>query len=315
MHDLPEICKTGDVILFSTKDSGAKIIQRFTASEWNHVGVVVKPAQQQAYLLEWGGGIVVQPLAERLLDYHSIGSKVLTLRQLNLAGADRAAIEAKMESFAYMLLTDPTRVDNEIFPLGDVVGKLFKPGITQEHDVVDDLSSLFCSKTVAVCYKHVGLLARNVDANAVLPKHFGRSRDKTMDYRLGAKLGVEVDISFEPKAMRKVTSALLKLPKFAWGALSGQERAAAVLQQAARQWVARRRMRLARERAAAEQAALEEAVARGDAPKLEVSQQVLRARFADLSHEAAELVAPYEYAGADEADAEDGGGMARAILI
>ena len=65
VHDLPDICKTGDVVLFSTRDTGAKMIQRLTISEWNHVGMVVKPATIP-YLIEWGGGLILQPLVERL---------------------------------------------------------------------------------------------------------------------------------------------------------------------------------------------------------------------------------------------------------
>ena len=41
------------------------MIQRLTISEWNHVGMVVKPATIP-YLIEWGGGLILQPLVERL---------------------------------------------------------------------------------------------------------------------------------------------------------------------------------------------------------------------------------------------------------
>ena len=41
-----------------------------------------------------------------------------------------------------------------------------------DEDVVDDLSALFCSKTVAVCYKHVGLLSKRINANGQLSRSF-----------------------------------------------------------------------------------------------------------------------------------------------
>ena len=221
-------------------------------------------------------------------DYADNYSRVITIRQLNLSGLDRLELEAKLEAFSHLLLTDPTREDNHVFPLEDVAKKFFTQGIRQSKPVVDDLSRLFCSKTVAVLYKHIGLLSKTVDANSVFPKHFGQQYDKLMKYD-GGKLGKEVDISFEPKALRNVTSALLHLPKSAWGALTGYERAVAILQNAARRWVAKRRIRLEREK--------KEADLQGKRPLPPVGE--LRARFANLSSVQVELAADYEYAHAD----------------
>lgn len=39
------------------------------------------------------------------------------------------------------------------------------------------MKSLFCSKTVALCYKHVGLIPQHRGASDVLPKHFSTKYD------------------------------------------------------------------------------------------------------------------------------------------
>eukprot|EP00966_Prymnesium_polylepis_P041620 966148-Prymnesium_polylepis.1 len=40
----------------------------------------------------------------------------------------------------------------------------------------------------------------------VFPKHYCRKYDAMMTYQMGATYGPEVDISFEPKQLRKVTT-------------------------------------------------------------------------------------------------------------
>ena len=98
------------------------------------------------YLVEWGGGLIVQPIVDRLFDYHLDGAKRIALRQLNVSSVDRLKIESKLEMFAFKLLTDPGRVDNETFPLANVVPHALYRSIWSDHEVVDDLSTLFCSK-------------------------------------------------------------------------------------------------------------------------------------------------------------------------
>ena len=254
VHDLDSVVKTGDIILFSTQDAGAKCIQRFTRSSWNHVAMVLRPSPSQTYCIEWGGGLIVQPLIERLHDYHDSGARMLALRQLNLAGRDRILIETKLERFVHRLLTDPSRVDNDIFPLSTVLPFAVHRSLRSSSEVVDDLSQLFCSKTVAVCYKHVGLLSKGVNANGVFPKHFGHSRDRTMDYH-DASLGEEIEITFEPKALKDLSDRLLVRPlRAAVSLFSPHERYAALIQRCVRRWRAYKLL-LQRKEAAALEAA------------------------------------------------------------
>ena len=51
VYELPDICRTGDILIFSTRDAGAKMIQKFTRSKWNHVAMVIRPAPSQTCAL------------------------------------------------------------------------------------------------------------------------------------------------------------------------------------------------------------------------------------------------------------------------
>ena len=281
VHDLHSFVQTGDVILFSTRDTGAKCIQRFTRSVWNHVAMVVRPSSNQTYCIEWGGGLIVQPLVDRLHDYHHDGARTLALRKLILSGNDRIQIESKLEMFVFRLLTDPSRVDNDIFPLSTVIPFAVHRSLRSSEDVVDDLSELFCSKTVAVCFKHVGLLSKNIDANGVFPKHFAHPRDKTMAYS-GGRLGPEVEITFEPKALKEFADKLIMMPlRSALARFTPHERSAATIQRCVRRW-----------RASALRRQRQEGAVNGGVRRRGMQSTTLemRTRFAELSQLHAELL-------------------------
>ena len=206
--------------------------------------MVVKPSPTQVFLLEWGGGLFVCPLEERLLEYYECDGRLITLRQLQLThNTHRSRIEDNIEEFVDMLLRSGLG-SNAAIPFKEVLQAAKKQNsakdINGEEAVVDNLEELFCSKTVAVCYKSAGLIAPNRDAAMFLPKHFAADHDKFCKLQRGASLGPEIDISFEPKTMRRFSVALLGLinPKE-----RKKKRAAAVLQAAARRWLARAELR------------------------------------------------------------------------
>jgi len=236
VHDLPAKVHTGDVVLFSSKHNASSITKFFTSSGWDHIGIVVKPSATQVFLLEWGGGLFVCPFVDRLVEYYEGDGRLITLRQLQL-GAHRSRIEDQMEEFVDMLLRSGLG-SNGAVPINQALKAVQKQhGAEKGGDaVVDDLENLFCSKTVAVCYKSVGLIAPNRDASLFLPKHFSARHDDFSDLQGGASLGPEIDISFEPKQIRQFTLALLAL---ADGTDNKKKRAAVVIGNSARRWLAR----------------------------------------------------------------------------
>ena len=66
VNELTMHVRTGDIVLFSSKNHGANLTKFFTNSWWDHIGVVVKPMAGRAYLVEWGGGLFASELVERL---------------------------------------------------------------------------------------------------------------------------------------------------------------------------------------------------------------------------------------------------------
>ena len=62
------------------------------ASEWNHVGIVLKLGMKTTYIVEWGGGVFGCDLVERLTEYKDEAFN-LAVRHLSLPpGVDRKAV-------------------------------------------------------------------------------------------------------------------------------------------------------------------------------------------------------------------------------
>lgn len=113
--------------------------------------------------------------------------------------------------------------------------------VEEKEPVIDDLTTLFCSKTVAVVYKSVGIIDHRRDASDFLPKHLTWLYADILDLKLGAALGPEIRVTFESAAMRTAVSALLAISGIDY--LSGQSRqrhAALAIQMAARRAAATR---------------------------------------------------------------------------
>ena len=137
---------------------------------WDHIAMVVKPSPTQIFLLEWGGGLFVCPLEERLMEYYESDGRLITLRQLHLPNStDRNRIENNIEDFVDMLLRSGLGT-NDVLPFDEVLQAAKKQNSAKNLSgtVVDNLEQLFCSKTVAVCYKAAGVVGANRHADSCL---------------------------------------------------------------------------------------------------------------------------------------------------
>ena len=209
--------------------------------------MVVKPSPTQVFLLEWGGGLFVCPLEERLMEYYETDGRLITLRQLQLHASHRNRVEDNIEEFVDMLLRSGLG-SNAAVPFKEILQAAKKQNEKEtntDDPVIDNLEELFCSKTVAVCYKSAGLIAASRDAAMFLPMHFAAERDTFCDLQLGASLGPEIDISFENKRIRRFSVALLGLtnPAHRDPMYLKNKIAVEVLQAAARRWLARKELR------------------------------------------------------------------------
>lgn len=210
---MSSICRTGDVILFSSKHRTSEITKYFTNSAWDHVAIVVKSTPSRAYLVEWSKGLFASELCERLTEYAELDARRIVLRQLHLGVARRAECERQMELVIDRLFRSSAG-RNASVPLGQVLRaarkQYFGRSGTSIDDgaKIDDLSMLFCSKTVAVVYKAAEILAQNRIAADFLPKHFGEDYDSWLDLQGGAFLGPETHVTFESPGLRAAVHAM-----------------------------------------------------------------------------------------------------------
>ena len=66
----PRILRPGEwssIVLFSSKHAAATVTKFFTASTWDHIGLVVKFGAKHVFILEYAGGVYLYPLFTRLL--------------------------------------------------------------------------------------------------------------------------------------------------------------------------------------------------------------------------------------------------------
>jgi len=170
-------------------------------------------------VIEWAGGLFASELVERLSEYNKEDGREIVLRKLQLkhASVERVALETQLEDFVRKLMQDGMG-SNRAMPIGQAIraarkqvvrGPLFAP--SKGTIARDDMKSLFCSKTVALCYKHVGLIPQHRGASDVLPKHFSSKYDYFLALQDGASLGPELPLSFEPAAVHDFTVYLLSL--------------------------------------------------------------------------------------------------------
>jgi len=213
--ELIQVCRTGDVLLTSNKDFGAKLIQKTTRTRWNHVGIITRPSPTHAYLVEWAGGIIVADLETRLHEYAKHGSVDVCIRHLLVKGphATRTAIEERLEAFVFMLADKNfgtnTKISMRVMLKNFRGQNLAEASHSPSREVYeDDLTELFCSKTVAVAYKAAGLLAADRKAHMFVPKHFSSPYNEHLGL-IDARLSPERRVTFESRRLKDAVANVL----------------------------------------------------------------------------------------------------------
>jgi len=191
--------QTGDIILFSSKHAASHVTKCFTASTWDHCGLVIKLSPKHVFILEYAGGVYLYPLFTRLYSYYAIQGRAIKLRRLKLIG-ERAQMQQQVEAFVKGVLGQrPPSIEEMVVAVLKQGGALsgFIDTMRGNKEVEDDLSTLFCSKLIAALYKHVGLLSEERTSGDFLPKHFSEMYDGYLDLQDGAQLSSEIPISFD----------------------------------------------------------------------------------------------------------------------
>lgn len=204
VRDLEASVHTGDIILFSSKHAAANVTKCFTASTWDHIGLVVKFGHRHVFVLEYAGGVYLYPLFTRLYTYYAVQGRVISLRRL-LPGQDRAEMQRKVERFVRNVLGKSPPSISELLTaflkqehyIQAFISKLAGGDDKEKPPVHDSLETMFCSKLMAAIYKDVGLLAPHRAAADFMPKHFSAAYDDYLDLQRGAMLGPELPINFD----------------------------------------------------------------------------------------------------------------------
>ncbi|KAL3924902.1 MAG: hypothetical protein SGPRY_003782 [Prymnesium sp.] len=106
VRDVEAVAQTGDLILFSSKHAGAKLTKFFTASTWDHIGMVIRfPSKEgnQTFILEYAGGVFLYPLFTRLYTYYAIQGRMIVLRRL-LPCTSRSQLQTTLQQYVRSLL-------------------------------------------------------------------------------------------------------------------------------------------------------------------------------------------------------------------
>jgi len=196
---LEDSCQTGDLVLFSSRHAASQMTKCFTASAWDHCGLVVKLSPKHVLILEYAGGVYLYPLFTRLYSYYAIQGREIVIRRLKTK-EPRSEMQQQVESFVKSVLGQkPPSIEEMVMAVlkqGPALNA-FLSHLRGGKEIEDDLSSLFCSKLVAAVYKHVGLIGPDRTLGDFLPKHFSAQYDGYVDLQGGAKLGPEITISFD----------------------------------------------------------------------------------------------------------------------
>jgi len=196
---LEDSCQTGDLVLFSSRHAASQMTKCFTASAWDHCGLVVKLSPKHVLILEYAGGVYLYPLFTRLYSYYAIQGREIVIRRLKTK-EPRSEMQQQVESFVKSVLGQkPPSIEEMVMAVlkQDRALNAFISKLRGSKEIEDDLSSLFCSKLVAAVYKHVGLIGPDRTLGDFLPKHFSAQYDGYVDLQGGAKLGPEITISFD----------------------------------------------------------------------------------------------------------------------
>lgn len=149
---------TGDILLFRSQDTGAKIQRALTMSKYDHVAMIIRYATGELALLEstsLDGVSIVR--WEDFIEY-------------------RWHLLYNMIVFRHL---EANRNDEMVQNLEDFICKvkgmqyLLNPmGIIKQRDPSGPDQGFFCSQLVAAAYKAMGVLHSGVASVSVLPGHF-----------------------------------------------------------------------------------------------------------------------------------------------
>jgi len=174
--------KTGDLVLFSGKDTFSDIIKYSTFGKWSHVGMILYLPEYD-FLTIWESttlsnindiesglprkGVQLVPLSDRVQKY----SGNISVRKLQGADLAKNSLRKLMELRKELKGKRYERNKIELF-------KSAYDGPFGQNS--EDFSSIFCSELIAEAYQQLGLLTEEKPSNEYTPADFAEKRMKAL---------------------------------------------------------------------------------------------------------------------------------------
>lgn len=176
---LPLRLDTGDLILFHNKHLASQATKVFTMSQWDHIGIVLRWADNELKLFEaTSNGVGLYKLKARLEFLHK--NTKMAVRRLQVERTRDMVFH--MDEFIQQMRG---RHYKKRF------GVLVKAAISNEKErgtEDQDLSSVFCSELVVAAYQRMGLVSDKFAAKGFLPKDLADKDNKALSLLNGASL-------------------------------------------------------------------------------------------------------------------------------
>lgn len=190
--ELAQQLQEGDLIIFRGKAPHDCVIRCCTASEYNHIALVVQRRGELVLFEATAFGVGICPLEFYINSFYwtrlsSLFHKVV-IRQLHTKVG--RGLSNRMRGELYKYYDEMYGRDFQLNPLEYMLSWL-----NIEH--AEDFTAVFCSELVAGGYKRMGLLPPEKGANAYMPNHFTERHRQRLPLLDGARLGKEKTIVFE----------------------------------------------------------------------------------------------------------------------
>lgn len=191
---------SGDILLFRGRDQQCQFTRVVTLARFDHVGLLLRSAKNEVFILEALGCRGVDALAWRTFranDWHKVYSR-LVYRKVYFQRSPEQ-LEA-LQDFVHSSLGKryslnlnkifQRKVSREFDAVGHDVSALGKPGATEE------LETFFCSELVAACLKRCGVLAGARASSQYWPGTFSQRCPEPLPLQEEAFIGEEQQIVF-----------------------------------------------------------------------------------------------------------------------
>ena len=208
---LASTLKEGDVVIFKGKQPHDCLIRCCTASDYNHVALVVETYCGELQLFEAGNAGVGRVPLEFYINscwwshmqrrFHRVIVRQLHTEQ----GRGKLTVTQRGELMRYQ-----HEMLGKNFCLNPVT--YMKALLHIEHE--ENMETSFCSQLVAGAYKRMGLLPPDHAASSYLPRDFAETPQARLPLQKGAFLGPEQRVIFERSPLLQRLSTFARSASF-----------------------------------------------------------------------------------------------------